>query len=101
LGGLALLADVPDPGDVPDVRALDHAAAGAPWLLITLDAVATTISLRAAANALRLHHSTLQDRITHAEHLLGWPVREPPGRLRLQLALALRRLHRHPPTGTD
>jgi DNA-binding PucR family transcriptional regulator len=41
---------------------------------------------------LRVHHSTLQDRITHAEHLLGWTVREPAGRLRLQLALALRRL---------
>jgi len=26
--------------------------------------------------------------------VLGWDVREPRGRLRLQLALALRRLHR-------
>jgi DNA-binding PucR family transcriptional regulator len=52
-------------------------------------------SLRAAATALRVHHSTLQDRISHAEPLLGWNVREPHGRLRLQLALALRRLHRH------
>jgi len=94
LGALALLAELPaEP--IPDVRALEHAGSGAPWLLSTLDAVADGVSLRAAATALRVHHSTLQDRIVHAEHLLGWNVREPQGRLRLQLALALRRLHRH------
>jgi len=91
LGGLALLADhAGEP--VPDVRALDHAAAAAPWMLSTLYAVSAASSLRGAAAVLRVHHSTLQDRITHAEHLLGWTVREPAGRLRLQLALALRRL---------
>ncbi|RKR89812.1 PucR-like helix-turn-helix protein [Micromonospora pisi] len=96
LGGLAVLALVPDPAGVPDVRALEHAANAAPWVLTTLHAVASTISMRAAATVLRLHHSTLQDRVEHAEHWLGWSVREPQGRLRLQLALALRRLHRHP-----
>jgi hypothetical protein len=96
LGGLALLAAAPDPAGVPDVHALEHAAAAAPWVLSTLHAVAATISLRAAATALRVHHSTLQDRIAHAENLLGWTVRDAQGRLRLQLALALRRLHRHP-----
>ncbi|MEU4564524.1 helix-turn-helix domain-containing protein [Actinoplanes sp. NPDC023936] len=96
LGALAALATVTDPGAVPDVRALDHAAASAPWLLPTLHAVATTISLRAAAARLRLHHSTLQDRVAHAEHLLGWSVREPHGLLRAQLALVLRRLSRNP-----
>ncbi|MGW4942511.1 helix-turn-helix domain-containing protein [Actinoplanes sp. NPDC004185] len=96
LGALALLAEVGDQSNAPDVRALDHAAAAAPWMLTTLHTMATSISLRAAATTLRLHHSTLQDRITHAEHLLGWNVRSPQGRLRLQLALALRQLHRHP-----
>lgn len=96
LGGLALLAEVGDPSAAPDVKALEHAAAAAPWMLTTLHTTAASISLRAAATALRLHHSTLQDRVTHAEQLLGWNVREPQGRLRLQLALALRRLHRHP-----
>ena len=91
LGGLALLADHAGEA-VPDVRALDHAAAAAPWMLSTLYAVSAASSLRGAAAVLRVHHSTLQDRITHAEHLLGWTVREPAGRLRLQLALALRRL---------
>ncbi|MFI2629198.1 helix-turn-helix domain-containing protein [Streptomyces collinus] len=50
--------------------------------------------MRAAAAGINVHHSTLQDRLTHAEHLLGWPLRTPQGRLRLQLALTMRRLAR-------
>jgi hypothetical protein len=96
LGSLTLLAEVGDQSSAPDVKALEHASAAAPWMLTTLHTMAASISLRAAATALRVHHSTLQDRISHAEQLLGWNVREPQGRLRLQLALALRRLHRHP-----
>jgi hypothetical protein len=98
LGGLALLAEAAGPAipPIPDVLALEQAAAGAPWMLSTLYAVATSTSLRTAAAALRVHHSTLQDRIIHAERLLGWPVREPQGRLRLHLALVLRRLHHYP-----
>ena len=96
LGALALLVEVHDQPALPDVKALAHAASAAPWMLTTLHTMAASISLRAAATTLRVHHSTLQDRITHAEHLLGWTVREPQGRLRLQLALALRRLQRHP-----
>ncbi|SNX65554.1 PucR-like helix-turn-helix protein [Streptomyces sp. TLI_55] len=96
LGSLALLADLVAPGAEPpaDVRALDTAAATTPWLLATLDAVASTTSLRAAATEINVHHSTLQDRLAQAEHLLGWPVRTPQGRFRLQLALALRHLAR-------
>jgi hypothetical protein len=96
LGGLALLADLVAPGAEPpaDVLALEAAAAAAPWLLATLDAVASTTSLRAAAAEINVHHSTLQDRLAHAEHLLGWPVRTPRGRFRLQLALTLRHLAR-------
>ena len=96
LGSLALLAEVGDQSAAPDVKALEHASEAAPWMLTTLHTTAASISLRAAATALRVHHSTLQDRIIHAEQLLGWNVREPQGRLRLQLALALRRLRRHP-----
>jgi DNA-binding PucR family transcriptional regulator len=98
VGGLALLADCVGPATppIPDVLALEQAAAAAPWMLSTLHAVATSTSLRAAAAALRVHHSTLQDRIVHAERLLGWPVREPPGQFRLHLALVLRRLRHHP-----
>jgi len=96
LGALALLASAADAFDVPDLHALDHALAAAPWALTTLHAFAEAASLRAAAAALRLHHSTMQDRITAAEHLLGWSLRDQRGRLRLELALALRRLRRHP-----
>jgi len=96
LGSLAMLADLVAPGAEPpaDVLALEAAAATAPWLLATLDAVASTTSLRAAATEINVHHSTLQDRLAHAEHLLGWPVRTPQGRFRLQLALTLRQLAR-------
>ncbi|AZP21879.1 helix-turn-helix domain-containing protein [Streptomyces aquilus] len=96
LGSLALLADLVAPGAEPpaDVRALEAAAGTAPWLLATLDAVASTTSLRAAATEINVHHSTLQDRLAHAEQLLGWPVRTPQGRFRLQLALTLRHLAR-------
>jgi hypothetical protein len=96
LGGLAVLAPAitTDSEPVPDVQALERAAAAAPWVLATLDAIATTASLRAAATALTVHHSTLQERVAHAEHLLGWSVHDPQGRLRLQIALVLRRLHR-------
>ncbi|MDX2809012.1 helix-turn-helix domain-containing protein, partial [Streptomyces scabiei] len=96
LGGIALLAGLIAPGaePPPDVRDLERAAADAPWMLATLHAVATTASLRAAAGGVNVHHSTLQDRLTHAEAVLGWPVRTPRGRLRLQLALTLRHLAR-------
>ncbi len=96
LGGIALLADLVAPGaePPPDVRALEAAAATTPWLPATLHAVAANASLRAAAVEINVHHSTLQDRLTHAEHLLGWPLRTPQGRLRLQLALTMRHLAR-------
>ncbi|MFJ9899541.1 helix-turn-helix domain-containing protein [Streptomyces sp. NPDC091280] len=96
LGGIALLAELVAPGaePPPDVHDLETAAANAPWLLTTLHAVAATTSLRAAATEINVHHSTLQDRLTHAESLLGWPVRTPQGRLRLQLALTMRHLAR-------
>ena len=100
LGGLALLADSVGPATplIPDELALEHAAAAAPWMLATLNAVAASASLRGAAAALLVHHSTLQERIEHAERLLGWTIRKPDGRQRLHLALALRRLRRHPPS---
>ena len=98
LGGLAVLATAVDPDTepAPDVVALDRARSSAPWVLPTLIAVAGSPSLRTAATTLVVHHSTLQERLAHGEALLGWPVRDPQGRLRLQLAIALWRLHRNP-----
>ncbi|EKX60154.1 hypothetical protein STRIP9103_08768 [Streptomyces ipomoeae 91-03] len=81
LGGLALLAELVPPGAEPssDVRDLEAAVASAPWMLVTLHAVAYTASLRAAATEINVHHSTLQDRLAQAEALLGWPLRTPRG----------------------
>jgi DNA-binding PucR family transcriptional regulator len=59
--------------------------------------VSSSPSLRAAATELKVHHSTLQERLVQTEHILGWDVHSPQGRLRLQLALAIRRLRQ---TGT-
>ncbi|WP_160051392.1 helix-turn-helix domain-containing protein [Nocardiopsis sp. FR26] len=98
LGGLLLLADAVRPGTPPvaDVVALERVARDAAPLLVALEAVASSPSLRAAAVRAGVHHSTLQESVGRAERVLGWPVREVSGRLRLQVALALRRLHRHP-----
>lgn len=98
MGGLMLLArDVgPDTPRIEDVAALERTARIAPWMLLTLDTVAASFSLRAAAKTLHVHHSTLQERLAHAERLLGWSLGDAPGRFRLHLALALRRLHRAP-----
>ncbi|MDX6744826.1 helix-turn-helix domain-containing protein [Actinocorallia sp. A-T 12471] len=97
-GALLLLARAvtPETPEIEDVTRLDRAAQSAPWMLATLDAIVSAPSLRAAASTLLLHHSTLQDRLVQAERLLGWPPHTPQGRLRLQLALTLRRLHRAP-----
>ena len=94
LGDLALLERLVVPGAEPpaDVRALEATIADAPWMLVTLHAVAATASLRAAAIEISVHHSTLQARIVHAETLLGWSIRTPLGLQRLNLALGLRHL---------
>lgn len=96
LGGLAVLAEVigPDTEPIADVLAVERARTDAPWVLATLVAVAASPSLRTAATALLIHHSTLQERLGHVEHVLGWSIRDPRGKLRLQLAIAMWRLHR-------
>ncbi len=96
LGALALLVEAAEGVPVADVAHLERAAAAGPWVLATLEAVAGTTSLRDAARVVHVHHSTLQDRVLHAEADLGWEVRDPAGRLRLQLALTLRRAARRP-----
>ncbi|WP_327086296.1 helix-turn-helix domain-containing protein [Nonomuraea sp. NBC_01738] len=100
LGTLALLAAQIHPGAPrpPDVDVLEEAARTSPWMLATLDAIATSASLRTAATALTIHHSTLQSRLAQAARVIPWPLSTPDGRLRLHLALTARRLHRNPPT---
>ncbi|WP_026116442.1 helix-turn-helix domain-containing protein [Nocardiopsis valliformis] len=97
LGGLLLLADAVTRGTAPvaDVLSLEEVGREGVALLESLEAVSASPSLRAAAAALGVHHSTLQEGVERAERVLGWSVRDVPGRLRLQVALALRRLHRN------
>jgi len=94
---LLLLADAVPAGAPPaaDVVALERAAAAAPWMLTTLQALVSSATRRAAATDLALHHSTLQDRLATAQRLLGWDLHPPAGQQRLHLALVLRRLHRN------
>ncbi|MGQ4510766.1 helix-turn-helix domain-containing protein [Streptomyces sp. DW26H14] len=97
--GLTLLADAigrQTPRGT-DVREMERLLGAASWAPATVHAAATFPSLRAAADALHVHHSTLQARVAQLERLLGRSVRDPQGRLRLQLALAMWRLHRQPP----
>ncbi len=97
LGVLAALADGLDARQpTADISALEDVAQTAPWALRTLDAFVSHAGIRRAAEALFVHHSTLQDRVVGLEHRLGWKIREPQGRFRLQLALAARRYALHP-----
>ncbi|MEU5419663.1 helix-turn-helix domain-containing protein [Streptomyces sp. NPDC020667] len=92
LGTLALLADIP--GDAalahPDTAAL--AGLGSEDLA-TLDAVCRTPSVRAAAQLLHLHHSSVAQRVARIERSLGFGISGPHGRQRVQTALLLRQLN--------
>lgn len=97
LGGLAALAEyVPTDAisEIPDVVALDQLASertGA-VTLASLRAVCEAESIRVAARTLHMHHSSVAQRLDHAEQILGFPIRTALGRNRLALALTLRRL---------
>jgi hypothetical protein len=96
LGGFGLLADhLPAAAidDVEDVAALDRLARSSVGeaAVPTLEAFCATGSVRGAATALTLHHSTVAARIANAERELGFRL-DASGHARLSLALALRRL---------
>lgn len=95
-GGYLLLAEVltvAQISQVPDVRRLNHLVReqGAE-MLVCLEAVAATDSLRKAAALLHLHHNSVASRVERAERYLGFGLMEPYGRTRLFMALVLRRL---------
>ncbi|HWH97968.1 MAG TPA: helix-turn-helix domain-containing protein [Pseudolysinimonas sp.] len=79
---------------IKDVELLNEAALRNVDLLVTLDSFITHASARAAADALHLHHSTMQQRLQQAEKSLGWPLNSATGRFRLQLAMSLRLIQR-------
>lgn len=96
LGSLAYLAEVVDrsEGVLPEVVALRKVIAHAPWALATLEAFSENDSIRSAASALGIHHSTAQARCETLEQLLGYELRAQVGRCRLFLDLRLYRLSR-------
>ncbi len=96
LGALTLLADLPparlraEP-DVAALLALAETESGA-LDVDTLEAFCRTGSLRQAALALHLHHSSVAARLAHVEDALGWRLDEPQSRFRARMALLARRL---------
>ncbi|TDD84498.1 PucR family transcriptional regulator, partial [Actinomadura darangshiensis] len=98
LGALAAVAvrmRDEDIAQVADVAVLDRLAAE-PGTLGVLTAFCATGSARQAAARVHRHHSTVAARLAHAEARLGFSFSGPGGRLRLDLALLLRRLRDNP-----
>jgi sugar diacid utilization regulator len=96
LGAFALLAKIPQAElrNQRDALALDALAdteTGA-LDLATLQAFCRSGSLRAAAQALYVHHSTVADRLARAAGALDWHLDDPADRFRAQLALCARHL---------
>ncbi len=97
LGALALFAThVPDEeiAALPDVRAVEELARR-PYGAEALEAVRALCAegtVRRAAVAVHLHHSSLAARIARAEAVLGFSLADSAGRLRAHLAMRLVRL---------
>jgi len=93
LGALALLAQIPKDiaRENADVAAISGLA-GDQDDLETLDAYCATGSVRQAADALHLHHSSVARRLTQIGRTLGIELTEPTGLTRARLALTTWRL---------
>ncbi|MER7428011.1 helix-turn-helix domain-containing protein [Nonomuraea rubra] len=91
LGALALFADLPEQAiaGLPDVRAMSRLGEES---LLAVRALCLAGSIRGAAQAIHLHHSSLAARIARVESALGFSLGDQPGRMRAHLALALVRL---------
>jgi hypothetical protein len=94
LGALGALAQAADANPAVDHEDLDAVAqvCAEEWGEDTLDAILVTDSVRAAAQELGLHHSTVQARQTQVERTLGFKVGSGLGRARLAAALVLHRV---------
>lgn len=92
LSRLTEVQGLADDRDVVDVAVL---CAEIPWAARTFDGIARQTSLRMVASMLFTHHSTIQSRLSILESRLGWGVTTTDGKLRLQLALAARRILLH------
>jgi hypothetical protein len=94
LGSVLLLAEAADASPVqqPDVIVIEDVVAGDPRNLDQMELILRSDSIRAAAVAAKVHHSTMQGRVTELSDRLGFDVRSPDGRVRLALAIRLYRL---------
>lgn len=94
LGPLLMLAEAADAGLEPHPDAVELSRfADDRSSLATLDAVIDKGSVRGAALALGLHHSTVQARLAALTEALGYDVRTTIGRTRYTLSRTLQRLH--------
>ena len=82
-----------------DIAVMGELAAGPSDLndFMVLDAFCREATLRAAAVALHLHHSSVSHRLRQIEHRLGYSLATPDGRFRAQLAVELWRLQQTRP----
>ncbi len=74
----------------PDVERI-ASLAGEAQLIDTLEALAISDTVRAAATLLGLHHSTVQQRQTRIESIVGFRLGSPAGRSRALVGLAVYR----------
>jgi hypothetical protein len=89
LGALASIAEALTPHvavAAPDVVTLEYLRTRRPWVPAVFYHLSAGLSLRQAARALHVHHSTLQDRIDWLEAQLGYCLRTPEGRVRAAVA---------------
>jgi DNA-binding PucR family transcriptional regulator len=94
LGSLIVFAEAADASayETPDLTALKRLLDPQPKALALLESIAANTSLRAVADELGLHHSTVQSRAAEYSTALGFDVRTAAGRVRLSLVLTLWRL---------
>jgi hypothetical protein len=94
LGSLLVFAELADSSthETPDLTALKRLLHAQPKALALLEAIAATNSLRAAADEVGLHHSTVQSRTAEYSQALGFDILTAAGRVRLSLVLTLFRL---------
>ncbi|MGX9899699.1 helix-turn-helix domain-containing protein [Arthrobacter sp. SA17] len=94
LGSLLVFAEAADTSsyETPDLHALKRLVKSQPKALTLLDSIAETTSLRAVAEEIGLHHSSVQTRAAEYSTALGFDIRTAAGRVRLSLVLTLWRL---------
>ena len=94
LGSLLVFAELADSArfEPPDLTALKLLLQSQPKALALLESLATASSLRAVAEEVGLHHSSVQSRAADYSTALGFDIRTAPGRVRLSLVLTLYRL---------